>query len=288
VIDREHINRVQDLGYTDRESRFLAVATLHAGAFIRRQFTLESTRGGKAVDKFCRKVVERRHASPLEVGDCSVYKIAPDLYLQLGVSKPMVQESGLRRSLMGLDYVLANKSFRFVPVDPQLRQGYFAREYGIPAVPPWFPIGIDTATGRTSMAYIDDGVQSAPLFPAWLEANKRVIERIREVDVVYVARTQSAYLPAERQFRVVFGDRGATPELQEYFATRADIESNGIGSRTPADLNVYRALKTKFSDPKFERQYLDWLNTPVDGPAHGIRLTTFKITYGYNRLFGNV
>jgi hypothetical protein len=286
VIEREHINRVQALGYTDREAMFLAVATLNAGVFIRRQFNRYSTGTGKVTDKFCRKVLERKHAGVVSLGKGNVYEISPVLHQQLGSKRPGGQVN-LRRTLMGLDFVLAHKEdYRFLPLDEHARQEYFAKEWSTPdTVHPASPIGIDRQN-RLAFTYVDDGVQSPPSFPNWLENNRKLIERVGEVDVVYVATSESAFLPAERQFRSAFpARRGLVPEVQTYFATRSDIETNGIGTRTPAELDAYRELITRYSTPNFEQQYQEWL-TASSSPS-GIRLLTFRIVYGYT-FFGHV
>lgn len=56
---QEQTAALQEFGYTPREAAFLALAALHSGYFLRRQFC---PKRGKLADVLCRKVLARDHA----------------------------------------------------------------------------------------------------------------------------------------------------------------------------------------------------------------------------------
>jgi hypothetical protein len=306
MTHRQYTDRIALLGYTAREASFLATATLNSGYFIRRQYNPLTRGTGAATARFCEKLTKRRHAKPAAIGKCFLYRIqGKDVYEALGVTESRYRHPGsffsVPSKLMSLDFVLAHPSYEFVPIVEAERIAYFAQQRGVSKElfaireGPYahyflerFPIGVDSVTNRMVFAYVDDNLFTMPGFQKWLELYGPLIQAIGEADVAYVCRSDVAFTTARRQFQRAFpaqnGEMDAVLEL--YFETRKDIETHGIGYRKPAELDEYRRLMSRFSSPRYESDYLNWLERPPtqDVPATGIRLTTFRPKYNYDFL----
>src|SRR3954454_1699526 len=217
----EQTAAIQAFGYTARESAFLAVAALHSGYFLRRQFC---PKRGKLADALCRKVLAQEHARAIVYAhNTHLYHLcAKPLYAALGQQDNRHRRPHealyLRAKLMGLDYVLAHPGFRFLPTE-QEKVEYFCEVRGIAqkTLPTKvytgrgdsrteryfvdkYPVRIDPETGRTAFCFMDDGVYTPPGFATWLGQYAPLLQALGESEVIYVAASETAFAPAQREF----------------------------------------------------------------------------------------
>jgi len=62
-ISAAHLERIQQLGYTESEARFLYIVAVFSGYFTMRQFrAFSGSRCGKRPTCFAQKLVGQRHA----------------------------------------------------------------------------------------------------------------------------------------------------------------------------------------------------------------------------------
>jgi hypothetical protein len=278
---RDEAHKLQPFGYTAREADFIALAALHAGYFLRRQFRLKR---GKAADLLCRKVLAYGHATAtVYAGNTHLYHLhAKPLYAALGQVDNRHRRPKdpfyLRAKVMGLDYVLAHPGYRFLPTE-QDKIAYFCDERGLSRLVlpskiysgqdktqttryfvDKYPIRIDPATGTVAFCYIDDGVYTPPGFATWLGQYAPLIRALGAAELIYIATSGAAVGPARREFAKRFGTApGALPpELVAFFAQRRDFEKNGLGGRSQGVLDDYRRQSRRYADGLFEEQYAAW------------------------------
>jgi hypothetical protein len=278
----EQTAAVQRFGYTAREAAFLSMAALHAGCFLRRQFCAKR---GKLADALCRKVMALGHArTTVYARNTHLYHLsAKPLYAVLGQADNRHRRPHegfyLRSKLMGFDYVLAHPGYRFLPTE-QEKLEYFCEVRGIalkmlPAkvytghdrsrteryFVDKYPVRIDPETGKVAFCYIDDGVQTLPGFATWLGQYAALLRALGEAEVICVATSEAAFVPARREFVQQFpaAGRAVATELLDYFLQREDVERNGPAGRTQEALDTYRTLSRRYSGSRFEQQYRSWL-----------------------------
>ena len=133
----ERVDRVRELGYTEREARFLAVAGLHSGYFFRRQFTESTGDGsGKAAASFTAKLLRFDHATVVAVcHNAHLFHLhAKPLYERLGIPESRNRRPrapfAVKAKLMGLDYVLAHPDCAFFATYYE-RMAFFTQVLGI-------------------------------------------------------------------------------------------------------------------------------------------------------------
>ena len=310
TLEPDHTAAIQEFGYTAREAEFIALAALHSGYFLRRQY---SPRRGKLGEMLCRKIVAQKHATARQYGGGThLYHIhSKPLYRALGQEDNRHRKNQdsyhLRGKVMGLDYVLLHPGLRFLPTeDDKLR--YFTGQLGISRglLPTKTYQGIDgTKTARffvdkypiwmlpgagVCFCYIDDGVFTAPSFPTWMEQYAPLIRAVEGAVVTYIATSEAAFPVARKEFLNRFPATGVgiPPEMLEYFWLRRDMEKVGIAGRTQEVLDVYRKAGRRFSEPRHDVLYRSWLEErELPAPVSSIRLDTFLLPFCY-RFFGSV
>jgi len=273
---------IQTFGYTHAEASFIVTAALHAGYFLRRQF---SPNRGKRADELCRKLLRNQHASvTVYAQNTQLYHLhAKPLYCAMGQDdnrhRRRKDPFSLRAKLMGLDYVLARPQLRFLPTE-QSKCEYFLRERNLPPrfLPTKtytakngagttvrffiekYPVWVDPLTERVGLGYMDDGVFTPPSFPTWLRQHYALISEIGAVDVVYISVSSKHFVAGANAWGCTLGAVSGTigPELQAYFELRFDVETRGLAGRTQESLDRYRKLTRRFADRKFQEQYAAW------------------------------
>ena len=171
-----------------------------------------------------RKVVAQQHArAAVYPSNTHLYHLhAKPLYAALGQQDNRHRRRRdplqIRAKLIGLDYVLAHPSYRFLPTEED-KLSYFCEERGIERrfLPTKtydgkdrtktdrffvdkYPIRIDPNTGKIAFCYIDDGVFTPPGFPLWLNQYAALIGEIGSAEIVYIAASPAGFLAASRQF----------------------------------------------------------------------------------------
>jgi len=133
----ERVESVRELGYTEREARFLALAAVHSGYFLRRQFTQSTGAGsGKTAAVFTSKLLRFEHATVVAVcHNAHLFHLyAKPLYERLGIRRAAIDGHGRlspsRPKLMGLDYVLAHADCAFFATYVE-RLAFFTQVLGV-------------------------------------------------------------------------------------------------------------------------------------------------------------
>jgi hypothetical protein len=310
AVERDHTAAIQEFGYTAREAEFIALAALHSGYFLRRQY---SPRRGKLGDTLCKKIIACEHGTARAYGSGThLYHIhSKPLYRALGQEDNRHRKNQdsfhLRGKVMGLDYVLLHPGVRFLPTE-QDKLDYFAREIGLPLrlLPTKTYRGTDGSTtarffvdkypvavrptGGVQFCYIDDGVFTAPSFPTWLDQYAPLIRSLKGACITYIATNEAAFPGALKEFVKQFPETpGGLPlEMLEYFQLRQGIEKAGVAGRSQDVLDAYRKAARKFSEARHETLYRSWVvNRKMPAPVFKIAIETYLLPYSY-RFFGSL
>jgi hypothetical protein len=202
---------LERFGYTPRQARFLTLAALHSGYFMRRQY-VAFTGGahGVAAVGFIRRVLERGHAAVIEAPVVGrLYHLgSKPLYAALGEvdnrNRRLHSASSIRRRLMALDFILAHPHDTFLATERD-RLAYFVDEQQLPAsalpttayvstdgratTTRFFVDKLPIATRGTGIvfAYIDDDEATVGGFATFLERHRALFAALRvNADVVLV------------------------------------------------------------------------------------------------------
>jgi len=299
-ISEEHLARVQALGYTPEEARFLYIVATFSGYFVPRQFlTFVGAKWGKRSDHFIEKIEARGHASwreYLEVG--GVYHLfSKALYRvidkeNLG-NRRRHSTDFIRTRLVLLDFVLTNQHYDYLETE-QDRVAYFSETLGIPkTVLPVksypgrsgadsalryfvdkFPLFLD-ATGdalvpSVNLSYVDAGEPSTAGFTHHLKAYKQLLANLADFHFLYLSNSAVNFPAAERAFggfarRALTDDPSA--DLLRYFTLRARWDKKQYGGFSNDEIEWLNEANGRFRGSETERLYAAWRSGELAGRA---------------------
>jgi len=322
----DRIIRVQELGYNEEESRFLGVAALHSGYFLRRQFLsfTGASKGSKDVaflEKLsakgqCRMSVYRHNRAVYHL--CS-----KPLYNALGDSENRNrrehQPSTIKNKIMALDVVLAGTSGLFLATEREktdyfigvcgvARQDLPTRLYASPhgAKPnpkvfaDGYPISIpEPGQGPVHFFYIDEGLQTTDRYSTFLRHYERLLRALTDFRLVYVAETSRLFASAGRVFQnfmeVLYSESAGADavdgNLLAYFKKRHAYEARDFTQFDTEALIRFREEKARFASAAYEALYEWWSrrNTIRYGSERSASecFATLALSHDYD-LFGNL
>ena len=299
MLIEEAISVFRHFGYDANEAEFLAVAAIHSGYFVRRQFAefLGQERGGNA-QRFIEKLLQRRHATFNRYHlNKFVYQIrAKKIYNRLGQNDNRNRRDKapltVKRKLMCLDFVLAHFGQRFLETEFE-KVAYFAGDRQVPV--PNLPVrryvshGSGRATDRyfvdklpvfvthdpaavsvpavVHFAYIDEGAETLQGFGTFLEQYSALFAALKAFEVAYVATSSVWFEKAERMFARTTRDPTQRPtpltpdelELLGYFQVRRKFEARDFTGLDTDRIIRYREEKRRYGDAAHEELYRCWL-----------------------------
>jgi hypothetical protein len=290
---RERIEALQCFGYDPQDARFLSLAALHSGYFLRRQHLsfIQGTKGWKDV-ALIRKLKSNRH--------CRIHVFRHNRMVYHLFSKPFYaalgeennrnrrehQPSTIKNKLMGLDFVLENPAHEYLTTEHE-KVAYFTLTLNIaPEDLPvrWYessnqkatakhfadkyPIFVaETARDRTPLAhfcYVDEGLQSTDRFATFLSQYSRLFASLSDYRVIYVAGNSRLFEAAGSTFEKFLAAQGMVPvdpktrELLDYFEMRKRFESRDFSGLDTARIIRFRDEKKRFAGEGYETLYRQW------------------------------
>jgi hypothetical protein len=259
------IDTIRHLGYSEREAAFLYTVAVYSGYFLRRQFTffIQRERGNIATH-FLRKAKRRAHVRELPCGPGrSLYQLrAKSLYRVVGQKDSQnCRTKGtreIRRRLIMLDYVLAHLGKEeFLDSEPS-RHGFFAR-FGLrPEIlasaahlGDLLPVTVRGTGSRPSVCFtfIDEGQRSTARFERFLNAHDKLLCRLLDFAVIYVATTPQNFEHARRLF-----DRNFP---------------STIGLQLPGSLSTSASLPSLLPRASFVTELMTYTYPPALNPDPG-------------------
>jgi hypothetical protein len=293
----ERIQALQNFGYGPQEARFLVMAALQSGYFLRRQFLtfVAGTKGWKDMvlihklkaNRHCRITIYRHNRMVFHLS-------AKPLYGALGEpdnrNRREHQPSTIKNKIIGLDYVLEHPAYEYLATErekldyfgrtlkiasedlptrwyesPRGRQAsakYFADKYPMFLCPE-----AGTAEPVIHFCYVDEGLQSTDRFDTYLNQYRRLLAGLPDFRIIYIAQHDRLFTDARHVFEehlkaIRPGHAPIHPESRElidYFEMRRDYEAEEFSRFDTARLIRYRDAKKRFATASHQALYTQWL-----------------------------
>lgn len=280
----EHLAALGTLGFTARQTRFLATVALHGGYCLRRQFTaFAGIKHGKNIRAFFEELVRRRLVETTQprADRGRVYHVTSrSLYGLLGQDegrhRRVASAALIARRIMILDHVLDRPAVDWLATGADKVQ-YF-RQLGVQDdVLPSQRVGASKRTPSAQRYFLDRlpiAAGDAPVFVylaldltgkglrQFLEGHAALLARlsawtVRVVGVhgASLAAAQAAF--ARRQQPTVLSAPATTDELAWLLETRQRLVGD-LTSVSVASIHRYRALRDTLGESTIERLAADW------------------------------
>lgn len=294
MTNGERIDALKALGYEDPEARFLCLAALHSGYFLRRQFlAFVGAPKGWRDDSFTQKLISRKHcvATAFRHGHM-VYRLSSKPFFAAldehdNRNRREKQPATIKNKLMALDFVLEHQELSYLTTEAEKVEYFTSAAYvpleNIPAKRyqsprngqstlryfiEKFPIFVsmpDAELPTVSFCYVDEGVVSTDGFKTFLTHYQPLFSSLAGYRIVYVAAQPYLVEKARRTFE---GNRrnGCTPpldpltrDLLNYFQDRRKYEARDFSGFDTARIVHYREQKKRFVGFGFDDLYRRWL-----------------------------
>jgi hypothetical protein len=295
LVSDDRVRALMPLGFSERQTRFLASVALHSGFCLRRHYTaFAGLAYGQGVRDFLERLVTRRLARRIRFRRDRgfVYHLyATYLYRALGQddnrNRRQTSPALIARKLMLLDYVLAHPYLDWVATE-QDKVALFTRRFGLaPADLPCRsyharvdtrrPLGLTTrhfihklpiaVTGDppvvTFVYLVTD--TSGRGFAEFVHDHQRLFSRLPRWRLVAVAPRHVPGLPAcetawRRLGQTAVGPRPAN-ELEALRACMQVLEAVETGDFRPVSvpaIDVFRASSPRFGEPLLRALHGRW------------------------------
>lgn len=304
----ERVQRVTQLGYTESQARFLELAALDSGYFVRSQFNdfLERECGALA-QVFIERGLEKGHIASVDgFRNCRIYHtVGHALFRALGDennrNRRVHQPATIRRRLMSLNYCLAVRGGDWLLTEREKLKFFEGRrvtEMELPAemfggARRYFvekqPILVGPQ-GAPSFAFIDEGLKSLSQWELFLRGHRKLIQRIEQATIVFAGTQPERFVPAERLFqKVVTGTSSSgsfdLARLVRYFEARKQFETRQYSGFDQLRLDQFREDRRVFAGERVEALYAQWStlgeNALAPISASGITFRTHLFKNGY-------
>jgi hypothetical protein len=285
----QRVHALEPLGFTPRQTRFIATVALHSGYCLRRQYSaFAGVRYGKNVCDFLETLVARglaeRFTQRADRG--LIYHLhARGIYRALGeVDNRNRREASaalIARKIMVLDYVLRHPEMEWLATEND-KVAAFAARYAVPqrelpqrafgasqagavttryfthklpvavaGEPPvaHFACLVTDTTGRSLEQFIQDRRRLLAWLPVWT--------------VAAVGPSPVGLQACESAFhRLVAQPASAVPasleDLTWFFQSRHAVDQGDLAGLSVASIDRYRTLREAYRRPIFDELYLEW------------------------------
>jgi hypothetical protein len=290
MTERERIENLKEFGYTDREAAFVALAALHSGYFVRRQYCSFISAGKGWVDEaLTSKLLRFGHAKEVVLRSSRrLYSISSkQLFSALGEednrNRRRHEPQTIKARLMGLEYVISRPEVRWFPTEAE-RVSLFTEELDISRefLPTWRysskdgkrttlrwfvdkpPIFVDPKDSTVHFCFVDPGFHTSDAFASFLRNYHPLFSRIPRFEIIYLASHRGATDSGRRVFERFCSRAQSVPEdpltgeLLEYFRDRSEHENSGLGAFNQDRLDHYRESRKQFASASYERLFELW------------------------------
>ena len=288
----EYLAALQQLGYEDREARFLYFVATHSGYFTIQQF-LDFTKQpkGRPAHRFVQKLVSRRHARTTEYARKTYVVNVYSRRVYRAIDKENLRNRRRQSKdltltrLLILDFVLAHATEPYLETEAD-KVAYFHDILGLslPALPgriykgvkssqntkryfvDRFPIFIPNQQNGLGLqpvvtfTYCDRTAPSLTQYVTHLRAYEKFLRRLPAFNFVYASPNPANFSRARAFFARVFPDADAVDarHLVRYFQLRLLWESNRTSMLTRADRDFLRAGDKRYQGELFDSAFRKW------------------------------
>lgn len=291
MTNEERVQNLQSFGYSETEARFLCLAALHSGYFLRRQFiSFSGAVRGRVPANLIAKLLDKGHVKALcyRYGRIVYHLSSKPIYEALGQADNRHRRQrpvfSIKNKLMTLDFVLRHPDHTYLAtereklqyflgqlkLDPEVlpRANYRSREKSTITARYFvdkFPIFLSAAPEIgappvVSFCYIDEGLQSFSGFEYYLRQYWQLFAALTRFQVVYVALSKWPFGRAERMFQKMVVGSGAesTNRLLNHFRERDSFERKNMTALTQEVLIRLRSELKEFSGSKYNELFSVW------------------------------
>jgi hypothetical protein len=290
---QDHLNRLQDLGYTDREARFLYLAATHSGYFTRHQFlSFTHQTKGCLVHRFTTKLLTQHLAQATQYGHKTyVFKLTSrKIYDLIGKQDLRDHRSHtsdfIRKRLLILDFVLGHPDHQYLESQEEKLE-FFHEQLGTPAgifpkqnhitrglelilkhfFKDRFPVFVSSRNGNApastlpTFVYCDPAHHGISWFAGYLDRHQVFLRRVPAFELIYATPGHWKFDRASQVFTAIFrnANRPNPEHLARYFQIRRLWETRQHGSLTRADRDHLRAGDKQYEAEPFESAYQKWV-----------------------------
>jgi hypothetical protein len=290
-IPATHIKRIEELGYTESEARFLYIVAVFSGYFTLRQFrAFTGSRCGKRPNSFAQKLIGQGHARVCaQSGRGSLFHLfSRTVYVQMNKDNLRNRKRHsfdfMRTRLVLLDFVLANQYLTYLETE-QDKVNFFCNELGLskdflpgkvyegaspdqktiryfvekfplfvaPSIPGLPPV--------VTFSYVDAGFERPSSFASHLVAYRPLFQQLNSFRFLYVAAKEAYFRGAEERFRSIVKRQlevDVSKELLRYFQVRKRWDNHEYIIPVTEDLEFLRDARQHFQEEKIERLYRSW------------------------------
>ena len=290
-IPSAHVERIQQLGYTESEARFLHIVAVFSGYFTMRQFrAFTGSRCGKRPACFAQKLLEKGHARV-----CAQVRTAALFHLYSRTVYGQMDKDNLRNRkrhslefmrtrLVLLDFILANQEFAYFETEPD-KVKFFCNELGIskdclPAkvyegatsdqqttryfvdkFPLFLASPFPAVPPVVTFSYVDSGFERPSTFASHLATYGRLFQQLNTFRFLYIAAKEAYFHGADERFRSVIKrplETDWSNEVLKYFKIRKKWENHEYIFPVTEDLEFLRDGRERFRGNAFESLYQSW------------------------------
>jgi hypothetical protein len=286
-----HIERIQELGYTESEARFLYIVAVFSGYFTLGQFRVfTGSSYGKRPTSFAQKLVTQGHATARAyVRRGSIFHLfSRTVYSQMDKDNLRNRKRHsfdfIRARLVLLDFILANQDLPYFETE-QDKVSFFCGQLGIPqdclpakvyegAVPDQqtiryfvdkFPLFVAPPFPGTppvvTFSYVDSGLERPSNFASHFSAYQSLFRHLNSFRFLYIAAKECYFHGAEERFRSLVRrplESDTSNEILRYFQIRKKWDNHEYIIPVTADLEFLRDARERFQGDKFESLYRSW------------------------------
>jgi hypothetical protein len=286
----DRVRALEPLGFTPRQTRFIATVALHSGYCLRRQYSaFAGVRYGKNVCDFLETLVQRQLAERFtqRADRGLIYHLqARTIYRALGQDENRNRREAsaalIARKIMVLDYVLGHTEVDWLATEAD-KVDLFAERYGVPLADlpqRVFPASKPEAAGTTRyfthklpvavagdppVAYFVYLVTDATGrgLEQFLADHARLFAWLPAWTVVAIGSSAAALATCEAVF-ARSGQQRPQPattgvaDLQWFFATRQAIDQGQWARLSVPEIDRFRTLREQFTGAAFDALYADW------------------------------
>jgi hypothetical protein len=293
MTERRRIEALRAFGYTPREAAFIALAALHGGYFLGRQYAaFIGAKRGRPDHVLVRKAVALGHcASRRFPGGSRVHHLGSrPLFAALGDPdnrnrrpRPPV---GVLRNLMRLDFAVEHPDLDFLVTEREKVAHFLAlpgvaaahlpgriyrsrsspsetTRYFVDKTPVFLRPGGAGGSGATGFCYVEAGASSVAGFETFMDQYRSLLARLPRSFLVYAANSDRRFPSARRafdRFAASLGARraGVGERLVEWFRLEEIYERERFDLLVREDLICLRHLRREFQDGDLRSLFPLW------------------------------
>ncbi len=292
------IERIQELGYTESEARFLYIVAVFSGYFTLRQFRVfTGSSYGKRPTSFAQKLITQGHANTR-----TFVRRGTIFHLFSRVVYDRMDKDNLRNRkrhsfdfirtrLVLFDFILANQDLTYFETE-QDKVSFFCSQLGISEdylptkvyegaargqqtiryfvdkFPLFVAAPFPGTTPVVTFSYVDSGFERPSSFASHLSAYQALFRQLNSFRFLYIAAKESYLRGAEERFRSLVKrplECDASNEVLRYFQIRKRWDNHEYIIPVTADLEFLRDARERFQGERIESLYKSWRSGELPG-----------------------